>query len=135
MLERFHADYPGLILGGEMLVEFLVPYVDVFTCWGTPWCGLAGDDLTDNFSPVNRHLFGDQVVFMAHMGLPSAVPCRYSWTNYPWVVEHGTEGAFRRAQAYRRRLGGIPHVHVGSYGSQGLDPLSLKVLEGSWDAS
>lgn len=135
MLQRLHRDHPGLILAGEFLVEFLVPYVDIFTCWGTPWCGLAGDDLTDNFSPVVRLLFGGQIVYMAHMGLPSATPGRYCWTNYPWLVERGTDGAFRRAQAYRRRLGGIPHVHLIAYGSRGLDPLSLEVLEGKGDTA
>lgn len=128
MLQRLNRDHPGLILGGEILKEFLLPYVDIFTCWGTPWCGIAGDDLTDNFSPIVRLLFAEQVVYMAHMGLPSATPGRYCWTNYPWLVEHGTEGAFQRAQAYRRRLGGIPHVHVTRYGPEGLDPLSLQIL-------
>ncbi|OHD69104.1 MAG: hypothetical protein A2177_08390 [Spirochaetes bacterium RBG_13_68_11] len=131
MLERLHRDHPNLILAGEMLVEFVVPWVDIFTDWGTPWCGLAGDDLLGSFSPLVRLLFAGQIVYMGHMGLPSATPGRYPWTNFPWVVEHGTDEAFRLAQAYRRALGGIPHVHLTDYRGRGLDPLSLEVLTGT----
>jgi hypothetical protein len=130
MLDRLQRDHPWLILAGEMLSEYLVPWIDIFTCWGTPWCGLAGDDLTGNFSPIVRDLFRGRIVYMAHMGLPSATPGRIPWSNFPWIIEHGIEGAFHRAQEYRRRLGGIPHVHLTDYKSRGLDPLSLKVLEG-----
>jgi hypothetical protein len=129
MLERLHCDHPGVLLAGEMLVEFVVPYVDIFTDWGTPWCGLAGDDLLDDFSPIVTLLFAGQIIYMGHMGLPSATPGRYPWTNFPWLVEHGTDDAFRLAQAYRTRLGGIPHVHVMRYGSGGLDAKSLEVLQ------
>lgn len=129
MLKRLHADHPGIILGGEMLKDFLLPYVDIYTDWGAPWCGIVGDDLTTCFSPIIRHMFEDQAVFMGHMGFPSAVPCRYNWTNMMWILEHGIEEAFLIAQHYRRQLGGIPHAHI-PYSIRGIDPLSLQVLQG-----
>lgn len=129
MLKRLHATHPGIILGGEMLKDFLLPYVDIYTDWGAPWCGIVGDDLTTDFSPIIRHLFAEQAVFMGHMGFPSAVPCRYNWTNMMWILEHGIEEAFMLAQEYRNKLGGIPHVHI-PYCIRGIDPLSLKVLKG-----
>ncbi len=129
MLRRLHANHPGIILGGEVLKDFLLPYVDIFTDWGTPWCGIVGDDLTTSFSPIVRHLFADQAVFMGHGGFPSAVPCRYNWTNMMWILEHGVEKAFMLAQEYRRKLDGIPHAHI-PYAVRGIDPLSLKALRG-----
>lgn len=129
MLKRLHANHPGIILGGEMLKDFLLPYVDIYTDWGMPWCGIVGDDLTTHFSPIIRYLFEDQAVFMGHMGFPSAVPCRYNWTNMMWILEHGIEEAFMIAQDFRRQLGGIPHVHI-PYSIRGIDPLSLQVLQG-----
>lgn len=127
MLDQLLALKPNLILGGEMIDERLFHRVRLFQAWGQPWCGVE-QDFTDCFSPIVSMLFGDRLVFMSHLGLPCTMPCRYCWTNYPFIVQQGHEVAFKLAQEHRRAIGGIPHVRL-DYNRFGIDDQSLAVLQ------
>jgi hypothetical protein len=124
MLERFRSNHQNLILGGEIMADFVVPYLDVMQAWGLPWCGLE-TDFGDSFSSIVQLLFGSHLKFMGHLGLPCAQPCRYVWTNYPFLVEKGTTPAFEEGQRHLRGLKGLPHVRLAGK----LDPLSLVALK------
>jgi len=125
MLEHLHALSPQLVIGGEILAEFVIPHIDVIQAWGLPWCGLM-TDFSDAFSPFARLLYGPAVTFVAHLGIPCALPCRYAWTNYPYIVEKGYQAAFEECQRHLRLMGGVPHVRI----AHGLDPASLAALRG-----
>jgi len=129
--KRIALNYPELLIGGEVLREELLQYIPLSQAWGPAWCGVE-TDYSGYFSPICRLAFGDRVRFFGHLGLPAAVPSRYVWTNYPFLVEKGTAGAFEMAQNHRRQLGAIPHVRL-NYRQYGIDEESLKVLQGRED--
>jgi hypothetical protein len=126
---RLRTLQPGLMLGGEVLREDLITQIDIYQAWGQPWCGVEAD-FTDNFSPIVALLFSSKTKLISHLGVPCAKPCRYCWTNYPFIVEHGCEKAFEIAQEHRRLIGGIPHVRL-AYNRHGIDTRSLAVLRES----
>ncbi len=126
MLKRLRQICPGIILGGEIVTEALIPKLDLFQEWGMPWCGLELD-LTDAFSPIVRYLVANCTKLIGHLGLPAATPCRYCWTNYPFIAEHGPSEAFTIAQKHLHSLGCLPHVRL-DYARHRIDALSLDVL-------
>ena len=129
ILERLRNIKPDLLLGGEVLNDRLISHIDICQAWGQPWCGLE-IDFTDSFSLIVSILFADKVRFISHLGLPCAKPCRYCWTNYPYIVDRGCLKAFEQAQQHNRRMGGIPHVRL-AYNRWGIDDYSLKILSSS----
>ena len=126
MVDRLHEHHPGLAVGGEVLCDRYVPFLDLFQVWGPPWSGQMVD-YTDSFSPIVRLLYGGSVPLISHLGLPCAVASRYCWTHYPFLLEKGCEAAFLLAQEHRRKIGGLPHVR-SSFGDKTLDSLSLAIL-------
>lgn len=129
MLQTIRHIKPNILLGGEHPLRHLAGQVDMFQIWGLPWCGLL-EDLTDAASPIVGLLYAGQSQLIAHLGLPSFVPCKYTWTNFPYIVEHGIEYAARLAQDHARTVGELAHVRL-NYREYGLDPLSLAVLQSS----
>lgn len=129
MLCRLRTLQPGLLLGGEVLREDLITQIDIFQAWGQPWCGLEVD-FSNSASPIIALLFGSKTKLISHLGITCAKPCRYCWTNYPFIVEHGCEKAFEIAQEHRRLINGIPHVRL-DYNHYGIDTHSRAVLEES----
>jgi hypothetical protein len=127
MLDRLLALKPNLLLGGEFIDERLFHRVRLFQSWGQPWCGVE-QDFTDSFSPIVAMLFGNDLALISHLGLPCATPCRYCWTNYPFIVQQGHKVAFKLAQEHRRAIGGLPHVRL-DYNRFGIDDQSLAVLQ------
>lgn len=126
MLDRLRRHNDQLLLGGEVVNPDILGQLGVLQSWGMPWCGLE-QDLTDAVSPLLGYLLADRVTLISHLGLPASVPCRYCWTNYPWLVEHGREASFEAAQNHRRQIGGVPHVRL-DYARAGLDVESLNIL-------
>jgi len=126
ILKRLRTIQPDLLLGGEILDDKLITQIDIFQAWGQPWCGLEVD-FTDSFSPIVMLMFSRKIKFMSHLGLPCSKPCRYVWTNYPFIAEHGCQEAFDLAQKHNRLMRGIPHVRL-AYNRWGIDELSLFVL-------
>ncbi len=128
MLKRLHSTFPHLVVGGEILAEWVLPYLDVMQAWGMPWCGVM-IDFTDSLSPIVRLLYETEVDFVAHLGIPCATPARYCWTNYPYIVEHGYRTAFEACQQHQHLIGGIPQVRI-AFKTHGLDALSIRALRG-----
>ncbi len=129
MLERIHGEHPGLTVGAELLVDFLLPYVDLMQAWGLPWSGVMVD-YTKDFSPIAKLLYEENLIFISHIGQPCAMPAPVCWGNYPFIAEKGHEEAFRLSQSHNRNVGCIPHALI-AYGLHGLDPHSLQILAGS----
>lgn len=127
ILCRLRRITPDLLLGGEGLSDKLITHIDISQAWGQPWCGLDVD-FTDSFSPIIAIMFKDKVKFMSHLGLPCAKPCRYCWTNYPFIVERGYEKAFELGQKHAHQMGGLAHVRL-NYNAYGIDQQSLDVLK------
>ncbi len=131
LLDAINRLNPNLLIGGEIIQRHLVDRVGISQAWGQPWCGLSLN-LTDAVSPIVGLLFNDVVQLVGHLGLPSFVPCRYTWTNYPFIVEHGIEQAASIAQHHNMAIGALPHVRL-NFREYGIDPLSLIVLQNGND--
>ena len=126
LLGRIHTRFPNLLIGGEVLSEFIAGHVPLIqSTWLGDWMP------TESLSPVIRLLYpASHVRFFPHLFLPAAVPCHYVATNLTWLVEQGTAKAFALYQEFNRNLGGIPTVRL-AYNRSGIDEESLKVLQGT----
>ena len=127
MLEHIHTEHPCLTVGAELLIDFLVPYVDVMQAWGMPWSGIMVD-FSQDFSPIARLLYQNSLVFISHIGQPCAVPAPACWANYPFITEKGHAAAFKMSQSHNRDVGCVPHIRI-AYRSHGLDAESMRIFE------
>ena len=123
MLQRMHKTFPSLLLGGEGFNEMIVDHVSLVQL---PWLSADLSDLAT--SPITYLLYKGYIRFFPHLFLPSATPCRYTFTNLPWLAEQGTDKAFLLYQELNRKMGGIPSVRL-DYQRFGIDSKSLLVLE------
>lgn len=119
---------PNIHLGSETIRRSLIHHINIFQSWGQSWCGLPLD-LTDSISPIIAILYEESnAQIIGHLGLPSFVPNCYTWTNYPFIVEHGIEKAALIAQEHLQTVGGIPHIRL-NYRAFGLDERNLQLIQ------
>jgi hypothetical protein len=126
LLERIRERFPDLLIGGEVLKEFLAGHIGLTQ---TQWPSDNVRMLIKAHSPIIKYLFEDAMCFFPHFFLPAATPCRYTATNFPWLAEQGTHESFQIYQEINQKVGGIPSVRL-DYLRFGIDEVSLNALKG-----
>jgi len=110
-MHRITKLHPRMVMGCESFTLDALPGFPLAQFWGPVWsasmemprlkpCRLLADAI------------GSSAQLVGHLGTLAPYPCRYAWTNYLYLAEHGSTRSFRKSRETHTAAGVLPTVRL-----------------------
>jgi len=108
---RITSLHPRMIMGCESFTPDVLPHFPLVQFWGPVWSASMEQPLLQP-SSLLADAIGKSAQLLGHLGTLAPYPCRYAWTNYLYLAEHGSKKAFQKSWETHAAAGVLPTARL-----------------------